>query len=142
MIIRVLYRRFNTSIFFFFKQKTAYEMRISDWSSDVCSSDLIEGREKILAVHMKKVPLAPDVNPRTIARGTPGFSGDDIANLVNEAALMAARRGKSLVDMDEFEAAKAKVMMGRENGRASGRERVSQDVAVTGVGGASKKKNR
>ena len=74
----------------------------------------IEGREKILAVHMKKVPLAPDVNPRTIARGTPGFSGADLANLVNEAALMAARRGKRLVAMDEFEAAKDKVMMGSE----------------------------
>ncbi len=74
----------------------------------------IEGREKILAVHMKKVPLAPDVEPRTIARGTPGFSGADLANLVNEAALMAARRGKRLVAMDEFEAAKDKVMMGAE----------------------------
>src|SRR3546814_1923102 len=114
MIIRVLYRRFNTSIFFFFKQKTAYEMRISDWSSDVCSSDLIEGREKILAVHMKKVPLAPDVDPRTIARGTPGFSGADLANLVNEAALLAARMGKRLVAMNEFELAKDKVMMGAE----------------------------
>ncbi|MGK2911058.1 MAG: ATP-dependent zinc metalloprotease FtsH [Sphingobium sp.] len=74
----------------------------------------IEGREKILAVHMKKVPLAPDVNARTIARGTPGFSGADLANLVNEAALMAARRGKRLVAMDEFEMAKDKVMMGAE----------------------------
>ncbi|HKX22462.1 MAG TPA: cell division protein FtsH, partial [Rhizorhapis sp.] len=69
---------------------------------------------KILAVHMKKVPLAPDVNPRVIARGTPGFSGADLANLVNEAALLAARRGKRLVAMDEFEAAKDKVMMGTE----------------------------
>ncbi len=74
----------------------------------------IEGREKILAVHMKKVPLAPDVEPRVIARGTPGFSGADLANLVNEAALMAARRGKRLVAMDEFESAKDKVMMGAE----------------------------
>ena len=74
----------------------------------------IDGREKILAVHMKKVPLAPDVNPRVIARGTPGFSGADLANLVNEAALLAARRGKRLVAMDEFEAAKDKVMMGTE----------------------------
>ncbi len=74
----------------------------------------IEGREKILQVHMKKVPLAPDVNARTIARGTPGFSGADLANLVNEAALMAARRGKRLVAMDEFETAKDKVMMGTE----------------------------
>src|SRR6201990_3234599 len=74
----------------------------------------IDGREKILAVHMKKVPLAPDVNARTIARGTPGFSGADLANLVNESALMAARRGKRLVAMDEFEMAKDKVMMGAE----------------------------
>ena len=74
----------------------------------------IEGREKILAVHMKKVPLAPDVNPRVIARGTPGFSGADLANLVNEAALLAARRGKRLVAMAEFEDAKDKVMMGSE----------------------------
>ena len=74
----------------------------------------IEGREKILAVHMKKVPLAPDVNGRTIARGTPGFSGADLANLVNEAALLAARRGKRLVAMSEFEDAKDKVMMGAE----------------------------
>jgi cell division protease FtsH len=74
----------------------------------------IEGREKILLVHMKKVPLAPDVNARTIARGTPGFSGADLANLVNEAALMAARLGKRLVAMAQFESAKDKVMMGTE----------------------------
>ncbi|MEW4467597.1 ATP-dependent zinc metalloprotease FtsH [Parasphingorhabdus sp. JC815] len=74
----------------------------------------IEGRQKILEVHMKKVPLAPDVDARTIARGTPGFSGADLANLVNEAALMAARRSKRLVAMDEFESAKDKVMMGTE----------------------------
>ena len=74
----------------------------------------IEGREKILAVHMKKVPLAPDVNARTIARGTPGFSGADLANLVNEAALLAARRNKRLVANQEFEDAKDKVMMGAE----------------------------
>jgi len=74
----------------------------------------IDGREKILGVHMKKVPLAPDVNPRTIARGTPGFSGADLANLVNEAALLAARRNKRLVAMREFEDAKDKVMMGSE----------------------------
>ncbi|WP_121118223.1 ATP-dependent zinc metalloprotease FtsH [Croceibacterium ferulae] len=74
----------------------------------------IDGREKILAVHMKKVPLAPDVNSRTIARGTPGFSGADLANLVNEAALLAARRNKRLVAMAEFEEAKDKVMMGAE----------------------------
>ncbi|TCD02078.1 ATP-dependent metallopeptidase FtsH/Yme1/Tma family protein [Erythrobacteraceae bacterium CFH 75059] len=74
----------------------------------------IDGREKILGVHMKKVPLAPDVNPRVIARGTPGFSGADLANLVNEAALLAARRKKRLVAMQEFEDAKDKVMMGAE----------------------------
>src|SRR5687768_13587736 len=74
----------------------------------------IDGREKILAVHMKKVPLAPDVDPRTIARGTPGFSGADLANLVNEAALLAAKKGKRLVAMGEFELAKDKVMMGTE----------------------------
>jgi cell division protease FtsH len=74
----------------------------------------IDGREKILAVHMKKVPLAPDVNARTIARGTPGFAGADLANLVNEAALLAARRGKRLVSMREFEDAKDKVLMGTE----------------------------
>jgi len=74
----------------------------------------IDGREKILGVHMKKVPLAPDVNPRIIARGTPGFSGADLANLVNEAALLAARRNKRLVAMQEFEDAKDKVMMGAE----------------------------
>ncbi|MFN7174736.1 MAG: ATP-dependent zinc metalloprotease FtsH, partial [Thermaurantiacus tibetensis] len=74
----------------------------------------IEGREKILQVHMRKVPLAPDVNARVIARGTPGFSGADLANLVNEAALLAARRGKRLVSMAEFEDAKDKVMMGVE----------------------------
>jgi len=74
----------------------------------------IEGREKILDVHMKKVPLAPDVLARTIARGTPGFSGADLANLVNEAALLAARRNKRLVAMQEFEDAKDKVMMGAE----------------------------
>ena len=74
----------------------------------------VGGREKILKVHMKKVPLSPDVDARVIARGTPGFSGADLANLVNEAALLAARRGKRLVTMAEFEAAKDKVMMGAE----------------------------
>ena len=74
----------------------------------------IEGREKILGVHMKRVPLAPDVDARVIARGTPGFSGADLANLVNEAALLAARLGKRLVAMNEFEQAKDKVMMGAE----------------------------
>ena len=74
----------------------------------------IEGRVKILEVHMKKTPLAPDVDARVIARGTPGFSGADLANLVNEAALTAARKGKRLVAMLEFEEAKDKVMMGAE----------------------------
>ena len=74
----------------------------------------IVGREKILKVHMRKVPLASDVDPRTIARGTPGFSGADLANLVNEAALMAARKGKRSVSMSEFELAKDKVLMGAE----------------------------
>jgi cell division protease FtsH len=74
----------------------------------------LSGREKILKVHMRKVPLAPDVEPRVIARGTPGFSGADLANLVNEAALLAARRGKRLVGRMEFEDAKDKVMMGAE----------------------------
>jgi len=74
----------------------------------------VTGREKILRVHMRKVPLAPDVEARTIARGTPGFSGADLANLVNEAALLAARRSKRLVTQQEFEDAKDKVMMGAE----------------------------
>jgi cell division protease FtsH len=74
----------------------------------------IEGRVKILEVHMRKVPLAPDVDSRVIARGTPGFSGADLANLINEAALLAARRSKRLVAMQEFEDAKDKVMMGTE----------------------------
>jgi cell division protease FtsH len=74
----------------------------------------VVGREKILRVHMKKVPLAPDVDPKTIARGCPGFSGADLANLVNEAALLAARRNKRLVTQQEFEDAKDKVMMGAE----------------------------
>ena len=74
----------------------------------------IVGREKILKVHVRKVPLAPDVDLKTISRGTPGFSGADLANLVNEAALLAARRGKRLVTMLEFEDSKDKVMMGAE----------------------------
>ncbi len=74
----------------------------------------IRGREQILLVHMRKVPLAPDVKAEIIARGTPGFSGADLANLVNEAALFAARQSKRLVDMDDFERAKDKIMMGAE----------------------------
>ena len=74
----------------------------------------VVGRENILKVHVRKVPLAPDVNLKTIARGTPGFSGADLVNLVNEAALMAARRNKRMVTQAEFEDAKDKVMMGAE----------------------------
>jgi cell division protease FtsH len=74
----------------------------------------INGREKILEVHLKKVPKGPDVDARVIARGTPGFSGADLANIVNEAALLAARRGKKVVTMRELEEAKDKVMMGAE----------------------------
>ena len=74
----------------------------------------IKGREKILTVHARKTPLGPDVDLRLIARGTPGFSGADLANLVNEAALMAARVGRSVVTMVDFENAKDKVMMGAE----------------------------
>jgi cell division protease FtsH len=79
----------------------------------VPNPDII-GREHILRVHMRKVPLAPDVDPKIIARGTPGFSGADLANLVNEAALLAARRNRRVVTMADFEAAKDKVMMGAE----------------------------
>ncbi|WP_347311101.1 ATP-dependent zinc metalloprotease FtsH [Defluviimonas sp. SAOS-178_SWC] len=74
----------------------------------------IKGREKILGVHARKVPLGPDVDLRIIARGTPGFSGADLANLVNEAALLAARIGRRFVSLDDFEKAKDKVMMGPE----------------------------
>ncbi|MBN2752146.1 MAG: ATP-dependent zinc metalloprotease FtsH [Rhodospirillaceae bacterium] len=74
----------------------------------------VGGREQILRVHMRKVPLGADVDPKILARGTPGFSGADLANLVNEAALMAARRSKRVVTMSEFEEAKDKVMMGAE----------------------------
>jgi cell division protease FtsH len=74
----------------------------------------IRGREQILKVHMKKVPLDDDVKPSLIARGTPGFSGADLANLVNEAALFAARANKRLVDMSDMEKAKDKVLMGAE----------------------------
>src|SRR6266699_1932835 len=74
----------------------------------------IRGREQILRVHMRRVPLADDVKPALIARGTPGFSGADLANLVNEAALFAARANKRIVGMDEFERAKDKIMMGAE----------------------------
>ncbi|MEO7622167.1 MAG: ATP-dependent zinc metalloprotease FtsH [Gallionella sp.] len=74
----------------------------------------IRGREQILMVHMRKVPIAQDVKADILARGTPGMSGADLANLVNEAALFAARRGKRFVEMDDFESAKDKIMMGAE----------------------------
>ena len=74
----------------------------------------VRGREQILRVHMRRVPLADDVKPALIARGTPGFSGADLANLVNEAALFAARANKRIVGMDEFERAKDKILMGTE----------------------------
>ncbi len=74
----------------------------------------VRGREQILKVHLRKIPITDDVDPRTIARGTPGFSGADLANLVNEAALLAARHNKRLVDMDEMEHAKDKIIMGVE----------------------------
>jgi cell division protease FtsH len=74
----------------------------------------VRGREQILKVHMRKLPLAEDVKPQIIARGTPGFSGADLANLVNEAALFAARANRRTVTMDEFERAKDKIMMGAE----------------------------
>ena len=80
----------------------------------VVSNPDIIGREKILKVHAKKIKMGPDVNLRTIARGTPGFSGADLANLVNEAALLAARKSKRIVTINEFEEAKDKVMMGAE----------------------------
>ncbi len=80
----------------------------------VVSNPDVVGREKILNVHIKKIRVGPDVDTRVIARGTPGFSGADLANIVNEAALLAARRGKRLVTMAEFEAAKDKIMMGVE----------------------------
>ncbi|MHA1524715.1 MAG: ATP-dependent zinc metalloprotease FtsH, partial [Alphaproteobacteria bacterium] len=79
----------------------------------VPNPDII-GREKILKVHVRKVPLAPDVDLNLIARGTPGFSGADLANIVNEAALLAARRGKRMVTHEDFEDAKDKIMMGSE----------------------------
>lgn len=74
----------------------------------------LKGREQILGVHMKKTPLGPDVDASKIARGTPGFSGADLENLVNEAALIAARNGKNYLEMDDFEKAKDKVIMGSE----------------------------
>lgn len=74
----------------------------------------MRGREQILKVHMRRVPLATDIDASVIARGTPGFSGADLANTVNEAALFAARNNKRVVSMVEFEKAKDKIMMGAE----------------------------
>ena len=74
----------------------------------------IKGREQILSVHLRKVPIASDIDANVVARGTPGFSGADLANLVNEAALFAARQNKNLVDMKDFEDAKDKIIMGAE----------------------------
>jgi cell division protease FtsH len=96
----------------------------------------INGREQILKVHMRKVPLAPDVDARTIARGTPGFSGADLANLVNEAALMAARAGKRVVTMYDFEQAKDKVMMGAERRSMVMTEKDKEETAYHEAGHA------
>ena len=89
----------------------------------------IIGREQILKVHMKKVPLDDGVEPKLIARGTPGFSGADLANLVNEAALFAARRSLRLVSMEEFELAKDKIMMGAERKSMVMSEKEKQNTA-------------
>ncbi|MBB5319906.1 ATP-dependent zinc metalloprotease FtsH [Marinobacter oulmenensis] len=89
----------------------------------------IIGREQILKVHLKKVPLADGVEPSTIARGTPGFSGADLANLVNEAALFAARRNQRLVSMEELELAKDKIMMGAERKSMVMNEKEKQNTA-------------
>ena len=89
----------------------------------------IRGREQILQVHMRKVPIDPDVNAAVLARGTPGFSGADLANLVNEAALFAARRNKRSVDMQDFEDAKDKIYMGPERKSAVMREEERRNTA-------------
>jgi cell division protease FtsH len=89
----------------------------------------IRGREQILYVHMRKVPIAPDVKADVLARGTPGFSGADLANLVNEAALFAARRNKRVVDMQDFEDAKDKIIMGPERKSAVMREEERRNTA-------------
>jgi cell division protease FtsH len=89
----------------------------------------IRGREQILMVHMRKVPIGPDVQADILARGTPGFSGADLANLVNEAALFAARRNKRLVEMNDFEDAKDKIVMGPERKSAVMREEERRNTA-------------
>lgn len=96
----------------------------------------IRGREQILKVHMRKAPIGDNVNPAVIARGTPGFSGADLANLVNEAALFAARSNKRLVDMKEFELAKDKIMMGAERKTMVMSEKEKQNTAYHEAGHA------
>lgn len=96
----------------------------------------IRGREQILRVHMRKVPIAKDVNPSIIARGTPGFSGADLANLVNEAALFAARVDRSLVTMEEFEKAKDKILMGAERKTMVMSEKEKENTAYHEAGHA------
>ncbi|WP_346829054.1 ATP-dependent zinc metalloprotease FtsH [Pseudomonas abietaniphila] len=96
----------------------------------------IRGREQILKVHMRKVPMGDDVNPAVIARGTPGFSGADLANLVNEASLFAARVGKRIVEMKEFELAKDKIMMGAERKSMVMSEKEKQNTAYHEAGHA------
>ncbi|WP_097085717.1 MULTISPECIES: ATP-dependent zinc metalloprotease FtsH [unclassified Pseudomonas] len=96
----------------------------------------IRGREQILKVHMRKVPVHDDVNAGVIARGTPGFSGADLANLVNEASLFAARAGKRIVEMREFELAKDKIMMGAERKTMVMSEKEKQNTAYHEAGHA------
>ncbi|CAN1597257.1 ATP-dependent zinc metalloprotease FtsH [Pseudomonas mediterranea] len=96
----------------------------------------IRGREQILKVHMRKVPMGDDVAPAVIARGTPGFSGADLANLVNEASLFAARAGKRVVEMKEFELAKDKIMMGAERKSMVMSEKEKQNTAYHEAGHA------
>lgn len=96
----------------------------------------IRGREQILKVHMRKVPMGDDVAPAVIARGTPGFSGADLANLVNEASLFAARSGKRIVEMKEFELAKDKIMMGAERKSMVMSEKEKQNTAYHEAGHA------
>ncbi|VVQ37533.1 ATP-dependent zinc metalloprotease FtsH [Pseudomonas fluorescens] len=96
----------------------------------------IRGREQILKVHMRKVPMGDDVAPAVIARGTPGFSGADLANLVNEASLFAARAGKRIVEMKEFELAKDKIMMGAERKSMVMSEKEKQNTAYHEAGHA------
>ncbi|WP_430461820.1 ATP-dependent zinc metalloprotease FtsH [Thalassolituus sp. LLYu03] len=96
----------------------------------------IRGREQILGVHMRKVPVADDVNASVIARGTPGFSGADLANLVNEAALFAARANRNLVTMEEFEKAKDKILMGAERKTMVMSEKEKENTAYHEAGHA------